>query len=231
MTISGLVKSSFVDYPGLISSVLFVPGCNYNCFYCHNRSLLSGPYEIIRPDYIRNFLNSRKGLIDAVVVTGGEPTLQKDLIPFLKEIKSLGFKLKLDTNGSSPQVILSLLEQNLCDYFAVDYKAPKEQYPEISGTNSSGETVLQTISILLEHKADFEVRTTVFPQLNQDDLVKMANELPVSPRYVLNHYKKPELYLPCDHERINETSLTKKQIQAIVERLKKFQPNIISLYT
>lgn len=228
LIISGLAKNSFVDYPGLISTVLFVPGCNYNCFYCHNRSLLSGPHQIITLDYIRSFLKSRKGLVDAVVVSGGEPALQDGLIPLLKEIKALGFKLKLDTNGSLPDVVSAVLKEKVCDYFAVDYKAPKDRYPHICGPNSSGEAVLETISVLLEAKVDFEVRTTVFPGLAEDDLAQMAKELPVLPRYVLNRYRKPELYLPGDFERINQTPYTQNQIRSIAENLRKYQPNIVA---
>ena len=100
MTVSGIVKSSLIDFPGLVSCVLFVPGCNYDCFYCHNRALVDGPYEVLNPVYIREFLEKRAGLLDGVVISGGEPTLQPDLKQFAQTVKGLGYKLKLDTNGS-----------------------------------------------------------------------------------------------------------------------------------
>ncbi|HHV51560.1 MAG TPA: anaerobic ribonucleoside-triphosphate reductase activating protein [Clostridiales bacterium] len=226
MIISGIVKSSFVDYPGLISAVLFAPGCNYNCFYCHNRQLLSGPQEEISLDYIYKFLDSRRGLIDAVVITGGEPTLQKDLIPFLHKIKSLGFKLKLDTNGSKPNVVENILKENIVDYFAVDYKAPKSRYPSVAGCSITAEPVLKTINLLLESDTDFEARTTLFPGLSGEDIFQMAKEMPVLPRYVLNRYRKPENYLPGDLEKINSIPLSQSEISAIVKKIREYQPNI-----
>jgi pyruvate formate lyase activating enzyme len=228
MTIAGMVKSSLVDYPGLISCVLFVPGCNYNCFYCHNRPIISGAQEKISLEYIYSFLESRIDLLDAVVVSGGESTLQNDLIDFLTQLKEYGFKLKLDTNGSNPHVVSEILEKRLCDYFAVDYKAPLSKYSEIAGNQAAGENVLKTISLLMEHEAAFEVRTTVYPQLCENDLIQMAKELPCVPRYVLNRYRKPEEYLPCDEERISAVPYTQNQIQEMADKVRQFQPNVVA---
>ncbi len=226
MTISGIVKSSLVDYPGIVACVLFVPGCSYNCFYCHNRSLIDGTHDIISLQYIKDFLLKRAGLLDGVVITGGEPTLQPDLIPYMEMIKGLGFKLKLDTNGSSPQVIAQLLQAGLCDYYAVDYKAPAKKYPEFCGDSANAETVIDTIGLLLEHHAAFEIRTTVIPQLNGEDFVCMAKELPVVPRYVLNRYRKPDKFLPCDQLRVEQTPYTQAQIDTFANLIRTWQPNV-----
>ena len=160
MIIAGMIKSSLIDYPGHVSCVLFVPGCNFNCFYCHNRSLLDSSYTIIDPRVVEDFLKKRAGLLDGAVITGGEPTLHHDLIPYLEKIKALGYKIKLDTNGSNPEVIKQVLQSGLCDYFAVDYKAPAAKYKEICGGNADAGPVLEA-NILLGSNADFEVRTTV----------------------------------------------------------------------
>jgi len=226
MTISGIVKSSLVDYPGLVSCVLFIPGCNYNCFYCHNRSLIDGTHEVIDAKSIEHFLTRRVGLLDGVVITGGEPTLQPDLISYLTAIKELGYQLKLDTNGSSPQVIERLLQSGLCDYYAVDYKAPAPVYQEVCGKLANAEAVLNTIRLLLSYHADFEVRTTVIPQLSENDLVCMSKELPVVPRYVLNRYRKPDKYLPCDLARVTQTPYSQEQILAFAELMRTYQPNV-----
>lgn len=226
MKISGMVKSSLVDFPGLISCILFVPGCNYNCFYCHNRTLIAGTREELCPKQVQNFLKKRSGLLDGVVITGGEPTLQPDLIPTLKMIKELGYKIKLDTNGSSPQVIAQLLKENLCDYYAVDYKAPQDRYEEICGSDANGETVLKTIALLGNSGVDFEVRTTVIPQLTLADLICMAKELPIVPRYVLNRYRTPEVYLPEDEARIEKAAYTQAQIIAFAHAVCKEQPHV-----
>ena len=226
MTISGMVKSSFLDYPGLVACVLFVPGCNYNCFYCHNRSLIDGTHEIFLPGYVESFLTKRTGMLDGVVVSGGEPALQPDLIPFLESVKALGYKIKLDTNGSSPQVLKELLKAGLCDYFAVDYKAPISRYEEICGPSADGGKVLDSIRLLLETSAHFEVRTTVIPQLSQQDLICMAKELPKLPRYVFNKYRLPQKYLPCHQALISQPPYTQAQMEAIAGLVRPFQPHV-----
>ena len=226
MIISGLAKTSLVDFPGYVACVLFVPGCNYDCFYCHNRALLDGTHETIALEYVEQFLQKRVGLLDGVVISGGEPTLQKDLLPYAEKIKRLGFKLKLDTNGSFPHVVKELLQAGLFDYYAIDYKAPAEKYKEFCGSIADAEATLRTIDLLLEAEIPFEVRTTVFPQLSETDLIHMAKELPLLPRYVLNRYRKPEKYLPCDAAKVEQTPYTQSQIAAFTEAIRPWQPHV-----
>jgi len=227
MNISGIVKSSLIDYPGLVSCVLFVPGCNYNCFFCHNRSLIDGTHILMSPRYVEDFLRKRANLLDGVVVSGGEPTLQNDLIPFMGTLKSLGYRVKLDTNGSRPEVVEEILRLGLCNYFAVDYKAPAEQYPKVCGKGSDAGQVIRTIQLLAESSVPFEVRTTVIPQLDAEDLMKMTMEIPAVPRYVLNRYIIPDKYLPEDEDRVRERPLSDEEIRRIVSRATTWQPNII----
>ena len=226
MTIAGIVKSSLIDYPGFVSCVLFVPGCNFDCFFCHNRSLLDGTHRVLSPDAVEAFLRRRIGLLDAVVISGGEPTLQKDLIAFAETIVNLGFRLKLDTNGSRPDVVKSLLDLGLLNYCAVDYKAPFDRYKEICGSAADAQQVFDTIMLLIKSEIAFEVRTTVLPQLGKEDLITMAKELPPLPRYVLNRYRKPEAYLPCDRERVEKAPYTKAQIEAFADKMSALQPNV-----
>jgi pyruvate formate lyase activating enzyme len=226
MNISGIIKSSLIDYPGFISCVLFVPGCNYSCFYCHNRSLLDGTHVLLTPQYVSDFLKKRAGLLDGVVISGGEPTLQIDLVPFLEKIKELGYRIKLDTNGSRPQIIEAVLKRDLCDYVAVDYKSPAAQYPQICGAGADVGSVLKTIGLLSASGMDFEVRTTIIPQLGQSELLAMAQELPALPGYVLNRYKIPDRYLPEDEERISKPPLSMEEIQAIADEISVWQPNL-----
>jgi len=227
MIFAGMVKNSLIDYPGMISCVLFVPGCNYDCFYCHNRFLLSGEYDKLDLEDVKDFLQKRLELIDAVVISGGEPTLQNNLIPYLEKIKNMGYKIKLDTNGSYPQVIEEILEKGLVDYFAVDYKAPKARYKEICGNKADVEKVLETINLLLAKGVDFEVRTTVIPQLEKEDLMQMAQELPTIPCYKLNPYRIPENYLPGDEERIGKKPYTSGQIAALAKEMCTYQPHML----
>ena len=234
MIISGMVKSSLVDYPGLVAAVLFVPGCNYNCFYCHNRFLLDGTHDILDLQEIRNFLNKRVGLLDGIVITGGEPTLQQGLLTFLRELKGLGYKIKLDTNGSSPMIMAQILQAGLCDYIAVDYKAPSARYQEVCGKSARAEPVIKTIKLLMKYQVDFEVRTTVIPQLKEEDLRRMVKELPVVPLYVLNRYRVPAVFLPEDQDRILQKPYTQEQIDAlktIIEVRPKATENITEVQT
>lgn len=227
MIFAGMVKNSLIDYPGLIACVLFVPACNYDCFYCHNRFLLSGDSDKLDLADVEDFLQKRQGLIDAVVISGGEPTLQKDLIAYLEKIRKMGYKLKLDTNGSNPEVIEKILDKGLVDYYAVDYKAPKGRYQEICGEKADPEQVLVTINLLLSQGADFEVRTTVIPQLKIEDMLQMARELPQLPRYKLNAYRIPEKYLPEDKERVEEKPYNREQIAAFTKEISFFQPQVL----
>ena len=227
MTISGIIKNSFVDYPGLISCVIFVPGCNYDCFYCHNRTLIDGTHDLIGSTVLWDFLSKRKGMIDAVVISGGEPTLQPGLPDFLQAVKDWGFLTKLDTNGSSPQMVSRLLEEGLCDYVAVDYKAPSSRYEEICGAGADAASVLDTIRLLLYNKANFEVRTTLIPQLDEDDLLCMAREVPAVPHYVLNRYRKPERYKPGDESKIIARPRLQCDLIALKSKMRLYQPNLV----
>jgi len=225
MVIAGIAKNSFIDFPGQVACVLFVPGCNYCCFYCHNRSLIDGSHDILPLQDVMAFLKKRVGMLDGAVITGGEPTLQSDLAPFIRSLREIGYKVKLDTNGALPEVVSPLLTEGLCDYFAIDYKAPAARYHEICGGNASAKPVLKTIRLLLEAHADFEVRTTVIPQLKEEDLLHMAQELPPLPKYVLNRYRKPEKYLPCDTQRIESTAYSQSDIVSFVRKIQIYQPN------
>jgi pyruvate formate lyase activating enzyme len=226
MIIAGAVKSSLADFPGSISCVLFTPGCNFDCFYCHNRQLIDGTHREIDTVTVLDFLRKRVGQLDGVVLTGGEPTLQPDLLSFVQTIKAMGYKVKLDTNGSSPGVIANILKERLCDYYAVDYKAPAARCQEICRGAAAADDVRQTIRLLLEHEANFEVRTTVIPQLGQEDLIQMASEIPVVPAYVLNRYRRPEKYRDNDHNLIKTEPYTQEQISAFTDILRCWQPNI-----
>ena len=227
MIIAGIQKNSLVDYPGLIACVLFSPGCNYDCFYCHNRSLLGRQHEILNNNSVYAFLKKRAGMLDAVVFTGGEPLFQKDLIETMVKVKSFGYKIKLDTNGSNPDGVKNVLKSGMCDYFAVDYKAPAARYKEFCGPEADAQTVQQTIGLLLKSGVPFEIRSTVIPQLKLDDLLQMAKELPQVPRWQLNRYRKPEVYKPCDEERVNATPYLQNEVDGFAKEMVKIQPNMV----
>ena len=128
MKIAGFNKTSFVDYPGKIACVVFTPHCNMRCDYCHNKHILEGYVPLIDEGEIFDHIEKRKGMISALVITGGEPTLQAGLVDFIKKVKALDLAVKLDTNGSKPELIKDLLDQDLLDYIAMDIKSPFDKY-------------------------------------------------------------------------------------------------------
>jgi pyruvate formate lyase activating enzyme len=227
MKFYGIVRSSLIDYPGKISAVLFVHGCNYDCYYCHNRPLLEDWLEPIDTDELRSFLVSRGGLLDGIVISGGEPTLDPALPMFLRELHSLGFSVKLDTNGSSPDVIRRLIDERLVDYVAVDYKAPQSKYASIAGSGVNPQAVLETIRLLCASDTEYEVRTTVCPELTLSDLKQMTEELPLLKRYVLNPYRKPKRFKPEDADRIETPMHSDRDIASFANELSVEQPGIV----
>jgi len=154
MKIGGLQKVSLIDYPGEISSIIFLQGCNFKCPYCHNPELvdskLFGP--CLQEKDVFEFLKTRIGKIDAVTITGGEPTIQNDLMPFIKRIKKMGFAVKLDSNGSRPEVIKNLLSEKLLDFIAMDIKAPLEKYEKIVRVLLKTDSIKESIKIILKAK-------------------------------------------------------------------------------
>ncbi|HAL74323.1 MAG TPA: anaerobic ribonucleoside-triphosphate reductase activating protein [Clostridiales bacterium] len=231
MKIAGLAKSSTVDYPGLLSVVIFTPGCNLDCFFCHNRSLLTNEVPTLDLAEVMHFLERRRNLLDGVVISGGEPALQSGLAELIAEIRHLGYKVKLDSNGTQPQVLRVLLENHLLDYVAIDFKAPWSRYPEICGSDKQASGAISRSIQLLFEMADrsavaWEVRTTVIPQLSEYDLHQMAGSLPVLPRYYLQRYIKPNLYRPEDRFRLDAVALTPARLVLLADELRQYQPNI-----
>ncbi len=170
MKIAAIQRTSFVDYPGKIAAVVFTPGCNLDCFYCHNRMLLGndGNYAGTTPvSQVLEYLRERQGLLDAVVLSGGEPTLQPGLADFIHEIRELGYRVKLDTNGTHPTVLALLLDAGLVDYVAMDVKAPPEKYDSICGVSVDHDSIDKSIGLVLSGPVTYEFRTTVVPQLTE----------------------------------------------------------------
>lgn len=218
MIIAGLEKNSFVDFPGHMAAVVFTPGCNYDCFYCHNRILIQGNAPEIPEDEVMAFLMKRAGLLEGVVITGGEPTLQQDLADFAHRVRAFGYKVKLDTNGSHPEVVQSLLEKGLIDYVAMDYKAPFERYRELCGSGADPEPVRETLSLLRSAKTPYELRTTFVPQLSIPDIAAMTASTAPIPLYALQAYRPPTVYRKEDQFRVravpHESAVLRKAAQA-----------------
>lgn len=165
MNIKGLYKTSLVDYPGKVSSVIFTGGCNLRCGYCHNPDLAcnSDELEKIEDEEVFSFLEKRKGLIDGITVSGGEPTLDKGLLEFLRRIKDMGLLVKLDTNGFSPSVVEQCLMEKLADYIAVDLKTSPAKYSTLTKRDLNFNQILITLDIIRKSEVDYEIRTTCVP--------------------------------------------------------------------
>ena len=178
MDFVGIDKFSLLDYDENVSVVLFAPTCNYRCPFCHNGDSVLGSHAAIPFEEIMSFLESRKGLIDAVVVSGGEPTLMDDVVSKIEAIKNLGFKIKLDTNGTNPAILNELLCKNLINYVAMDIKNSEEKYPETTGVkNPQMDKIKESISIIMNSGIDYEFRTTLVAEYHSKESIEQMGKL------------------------------------------------------
>lgn len=176
MQIAGLQKLTLLDYPGQVACTVFLSGCNFRCPFCHNSGLLGHTEPLMTHQELLNFLDSRKGLLDGVCVSGGEPTMTKELPQLLKAIKEKGFLVKLDTNGSRPQVLKELVQQKLIDYVAMDVKNGPDDYARTTGVEGYLSAVEQSLRFLLEGLIPYELRTTVVQQLHDEDSLRSMGQ-------------------------------------------------------
>ena len=178
MDFVGIDKFSLLDYDENVSVVLFAPTCNFRCPFCHNGQSVLENNRAIPFDEILDFLKTRTGLIDAVVVSGGEPTLMNDLVSKIEKIKELGFKIKLDTNGTNPDVLRELLRKNLLNYIAMDIKNSEDKYAETVGvTNPLLSKIKESISIIMNSGIDYEFRTTLVAEYHSKESIEKMGEL------------------------------------------------------
>jgi len=200
MIIGGLHKNSLIDYPGKISCVIFLSGCNFDCPYCHNPELAKGrslPPGYLSEDLIFDFLGSRKGFLDGVVISGGEPTLQKGLISFCEKIRLMDYPVKLDTNGSRPEVIRKLIDEGLVNYIAMDIKTDPSHYIPLIKDNSSTDDIFLSVRIIKESNIDYEFRTTCIKSLvNKSIFDNISYWLEGSKLYALQQFSKTNVLHP-----------------------------------
>ncbi|MEA3295680.1 MAG: anaerobic ribonucleoside-triphosphate reductase activating protein [Patescibacteria group bacterium] len=228
MLLGGLQKNSLIDYPGKICCTVFTIGCNFRCPFCYSGELVleerikENKYQIFEKDFF-DFLEQRRGLLEACVICGGEPTIHKDLIDFATKIKKMGFLVKLDSNGSNPNMWKELLEKNLIDFVAMDVKATKEKYGFYSGNKADIKKIEESVEILKNSKIDFEFRTTVAPGIEERDLIEIGNWIQgKNVNYSLQEFNNQKEIL--DKEILKLPILDAKTLEKIVEKLKpKFQ--------
>lgn len=192
MLIGGLQKLTLLDYPGKIACTVFTVGCNFRCGFCHNPELteVKDNIDLISEKVFFDFLEENIGHIDGVCITGGEPTLQKDLIDFIKEIKKKGFFVKLDSNGTNPDILKKLINENLVDYVAMDIKGAPEKYKEIVNKDVDIEKIKQSVELIKNSGVDYEFRTTVVPGLHAlEDMVVVGEWLKGAKKYYLQQFR------------------------------------------
>lgn len=219
MIIGGFQKFSLIDYPGKTCAIIFTRGCNFRCPYCHNPELvLPEQYAPAIPlTEIFAFLGKRRGTLDAVTITGGEPTLHSDLPEIIAQIKELGYCVKLDTNGSNPKMLSDILRCSLADYIAMDIKAPLDDYTRIIGRPMDASTIRQSIDLIIKSCVDHEFRTTVARSLTgPNDLKKIAHAIKGAKRYYIQKFRPGKIN---DMKFVDKHSFTGQQLQDIAREI------------
>ncbi|MGD2127264.1 MAG: anaerobic ribonucleoside-triphosphate reductase activating protein [Desulfobacteraceae bacterium] len=200
MFFGGLQKNSLIDYPGKLSCVCFLAGCNFDCPYCHNPGLVRGQLSNASgfdEQGFYDFLDRQKGFLDGVVVSGGEPTLERDLAALCEKIKQIGYPVKLDTNGSRPQIIKGLIDQGLVDYIAVDIKTDPVRYPHFTKKDCNPDLILSSIRIVMESNLAYEFRTTcVRPIVDAYVIESIARTIEGAKLYALQAFHDTEVLHP-----------------------------------
>jgi pyruvate formate lyase activating enzyme len=222
MIFGGLQQISLIDYPGKICAIIFTTGCNFRCKFCYNKEIvlpeLIQEHVVLSESDILDFLKSRVGKLEAVCVTGGEPTLHTDLKEFLSKIKELGFLIKLDTNGTNPCMIKELIDLKLIDYIAMDIKAPLEEkrYKEIVGVLVDMNKIEESIKII-KSLGNYEFRTTMAPGLKEEDILSIVSKIGPAKKYFLQEFKSG---YTLDEKYANMEGLDKKELAEIKEKIK-----------
>lgn len=222
MRIGAIQKTSLIEFPGLISCIVFTQGCNFRCHYCHNPELVlpENFKETIPEKDFFSFLQKRKKYLEGVCLTGGEPLIQSDIIEFVKKIKDMNFKVKIDTNGSNPEILEELLKNNLIDYVSMDLKGPYEKYKLITGVDVDIEKIKNSVELIKNSNIDYEFRTTVVrTQISLEDFEKIGEIIKGAKKYVLQRFIPSKLVNP---EFLKEKTYSDEEFEKIRELMKKY---------
>ncbi len=225
MIISGFQKLTLLDYPGKVACTVFTAGCQFRCPFCHNASLVThiDPAARIDEQEILAYLQKRKGVLDGVCITGGEPLLQKDLPAFLRKIRDIGLPVKLDTNGAEPERLLELIDEGLVAYVAMDVKNALDRYADTVGIDGFDTTpIVQSMRLLTEGRGDYEFRTTVVSQFHDEEsLLQLAEMLKGAEQWFLQSFVD-------SGDVIGEglCAMPEAELRAIAEKAAYFVPNI-----
>lgn len=221
MKLGGIQKTSLIDYPEHISAIVWTVGCNFRCPFCYNPQLVTGDIEQFSEEDFFSFLKERKGVLEGVSITGGEPFLQKDLKDFIKKIKDMGFLVKVDTNGTSPDKLEEFLDEKLIDYVAMDVKAPREKYNKVSGIETDVFKIEKSIKVIKEKAPDYEFRTTFIPNLlKKEDILRIGEWLKGSKHYYIQQFRKEDNLVSSDFK--NNNPYTSDYLEETLKEVKPF---------
>ncbi|MDY6990252.1 MAG: anaerobic ribonucleoside-triphosphate reductase activating protein [Thermodesulfobacteriota bacterium] len=227
MKLGGWQRLSLIDYPERLSAVLFTQGCNFRCPYCHNPELVD-PKRFqtpLPPEDVFSFLRTRQGKLDAVCITGGEPSIQPDLVEFMEEIKEMPYLIKLDTNGSHPEVLARLVEKRLVDYIAMDVKGPLSKYGKISKSPIETDRIKESIQLILDSGLRHEFRTTVVKSiLTKGDFKKIGALIKGAQCYVLQKFVPSK---PLNKRFLKETTYSDKDFEALRKKLEDYAHEVV----
>lgn len=223
MKISGLQKLTLLDYPGKMACTVFTYGCNFRCGFCHNALLVTEENsDNISEDEFFSFLKKRQGILEGVCITGGEPTLQPDLREFITKVRSLGYAVKLDTNGTNPRLLKSLIDENLLDYVAMDIKHSPDKYDFICGCEVDIDSIKESVSIIIDSGIDHEFRTTTVREYHTaEDFDAIAEWIKGDSKYFLQHFKDSGNLIGDNLSPLNQEEMT-----AYAEAIRNKVPNV-----
>ena len=189
MKIGGIQKTSLLDYPDTISAIIWTIGCNFRCPFCYNKDLVFGRVVTISEEEVLSFLEKRKVMLEGLVISGGEPLLQDDIVSFAEKVKKMGYLIKIDTNGMYPEMLKELIDRKLVDYIAMDVKAPKNKYDSLSGVKTDIKKIEKSIEMIRSSLINYEFKTTFASNLlTREDIVEIAKWLKGSKRFYLQQF-------------------------------------------
>src|SRR3989344_5901605 len=224
MKIGGLQKFSLIDYPGKIACSIFLSGCDFRCRFCHNPELVFNEESNFSEKEVLDFLEKRKGKLEGVCIAGGEPLINNDLIEFLKKIKNLGYEIKIDTNGSNPELLKKIIENKLVDYIALDIKADKDNYNLISGTEIDTKKIEESLRIIINSGIDYEVRTTAVRNYNNlEKIGKWLSNFKIK-KYVIQNFVIRDKLIDNNFKKIKQYS--EEELNEIKDSIKKYYEKV-----
>jgi len=224
MKIGGFQKTSLLDYPDEISAIIWTVGCDFRCPFCYNKDIVLGKAGLVPEEEVLVFLQKRKGLLGALVISGGEPLMQEDIADFIKKIKDIDYLVKIDTNGMHPEKLKDLIDQKLIDYVAMDIKAPKNKYDKLTDIKTDIKKVEKSVEIIKNSTVGYEFKTTFTPELlTKEDIVEIAKWLEGSKRFYLQQFKNDVPLLSYKLE--NVSPYPKEYLTETLEAIKPFFKN------